>query len=180
MIALLGSILSFNAMAQGTVLQPGNASTVKVSSERLKRIDQLLQGQIDSGLIKGVVGFVAREGKVVYYKAFGVDDADKKTPLKPNAIFRIASQTKAITSVAVMILFEEGKLLLDDPVVKYLPAFAHQQVIDQFNHRSLFGQFAQVGNFVHRCTGRRHLQQAQGTLHVLGTRKRPYRPGRVD
>lgn len=133
MIALLCSILSLNAIAQGTVLQPGKASNVKVSSERLKRIDQLLQRQIDRGLIKGAVGFVARDGKIIYYKALGVDDADKKTTLKTDAIFRIASQTKAITSVAVMMLFEEGKFLLDDSVAKYIPAFANQQIIDQFN-----------------------------------------------
>src|SRR6187431_2913740 len=96
MIALLCSILSFNAIAQGTILQPGNASDVKVSSERLKRIDKLLQEQIDSGLINGAVGFIARDGKIIYYKALGVDDDDKKTALKRDAIFRIASQTKAI------------------------------------------------------------------------------------
>ena len=132
-IALLCTILSFNAIAQGTILQPGNASDVKISSERLKRIDQLLQAQIDSGLINGAVGLVARDGKIIYYKALGVDDADKKTPLKTDAIFRIASQTKAITSVAVMMLFEEGKFMLDDSVCKYIPAFTNQQVIDQFN-----------------------------------------------
>ena len=133
MAASLCSILSFNAIAQRTILQPGDASDVKMSSERLKRIDQLLQVQIDSGLINGAVGFVARDGKIVYYKAFGVNDADKKTPLKTDAIFRIASRTKAITSVAVMMLFEEGKFMLDDSVGKYIPAFTNQQVIDQFN-----------------------------------------------
>lgn len=132
-IALLCGILSFNASAQGTILKPGNASDVKISSERLKRIDLLLQGQIDSGLINGAVGFLARDGKIVYYKALGLDDADKKTPLKTDAIFRIASQSKAITSVAVMMLFEEGKFLLDDAVGKYIPAFVNMQVIDQFN-----------------------------------------------
>jgi len=133
MMALLCSCLFFNAIAQGNTLQPGNASSVKVSPERLKRIDHLLQGQIDSGFINGAVGFVAQEGKIIYYKAFGLDDADKKIPLKTDAIFRIASQTKAITSVAVMMLFEEGMFLLDDSVAKYIPAFANQQVIDQFN-----------------------------------------------
>jgi CubicO group peptidase (beta-lactamase class C family) len=133
--ALLFSLLSLNTIAQGIILEPGNASTVKISSERLKRIDQLLQGQIDSGLIKGAVGFVARDGKIIYYKALGIDDADKKTPLKTDAIFRIASQTKAITSVAVMMLFEEGRFLLDDSIAKYIPAFTNQQVIDQFNKK---------------------------------------------
>jgi len=130
---LLGCMISLNVLAQVNTLQPGTASSVKVSPERLKRIDKLLQGQIDSGLIKGAVAFIAKDGKIIYYKAFGVDDADKKTPMKKDAIFRIASQTKAITSVAVMMLFEEGKFLLDDPVSKYLPAFKDQQVIDRFD-----------------------------------------------
>jgi CubicO group peptidase (beta-lactamase class C family) len=131
--ALLFSFLSLNAISQGIILEPARASNVKISSERLKRIDRLLQGQIDSGRIKGAVGFIARDGKIIYYKAFGTDDADKKTPLKIDAIFRIASQTKAITSVAVMMLFEEGRFLLDDSIAKYIPAFTNQQIIDQFN-----------------------------------------------
>jgi CubicO group peptidase (beta-lactamase class C family) len=130
---LLCSLLFINTIAQGIKLEPGNATAVKISPERLKRIDQLLQVQIDSGLIKGAVGFVARDGKIIYYKALGIDDADKKTALKTDAIFRIASQTKAITSVAVMMLFEEGRFLLDDSIAKYIPAFTNQQVIDQFN-----------------------------------------------
>jgi CubicO group peptidase (beta-lactamase class C family) len=133
---LLFSLLSFNAIAQGIILEPGNASTAKISSERLKRIDQLLQRQIDSGLIKGAVGFVARDGKIIYYKALGFDDADKKTPLKIDAIFRVASQTKAVISVAVMMLFEEGRFSLDDSIAKYIPAFANQQVIDQYNKKA--------------------------------------------
>src|SRR5436190_17363772 len=134
-ITLACIILSFNVIAQGTVLQPGNANAVKVSAERLKKVDQLLGGQIDSGLIKGAVGFIARDGKIIYYKALGVDDADTKTVLKKDAIFRIGSQTKGITSVAVMMLFEQAKFLLDDPVGKYIPAFANLQVIDQFNKK---------------------------------------------
>ena len=76
---------------------------------------------------------MARDGKIVYYKALGYDDIDSKTPLKRDAIFRIASQTKAITSVAVMMLYEEGKFLLTDPVSRYIPEFKNQQVLDKFN-----------------------------------------------
>jgi hypothetical protein len=87
--AILFSLLSLHAIAQGIILEPGNASTVKISSKRLNRIDQLFQGQIDSGLIKGAVGFVARDGKIIYYKALGIDDADKKTPLKQMPFFAL-------------------------------------------------------------------------------------------
>lgn len=103
------------------------------SSERLERLDNIFQEYIDKGWCAGGAALVAREGKIVYYKAFGYDDIEAKTPFKKDAIFRIASQTKAVTSVAVMMLFEEGKFLLDDPVSKYLPEFKDQRVIDDFN-----------------------------------------------
>ena len=73
------------------------------------------------------------DGKIVYYKGIGYDDIEKKTALKRDAIFRIASQTKAITSTAVMILYEEGKILLDDRISKYIPEFAKPKVLDKFN-----------------------------------------------
>jgi len=76
---------------------------------------------------------VIRDGKIVYYKAVGYNDLATKTPLAKDGIFRIASQTKAITSVAVMMLHEEGKFLLDDPVSKYIPTFAKPKVIDKYN-----------------------------------------------
>lgn len=125
--------ISLNVIGQGTILHPGTASAVNVFPERLKRIDQLFQRQIDSGLLNGAVAFVARDGKIIYNKAFGLDDTDKKTPLKIDGIFRIASQSKAITCVAAMTLFEEGKFLLDDSIAKYIPEFSNLKVIDKFN-----------------------------------------------
>jgi CubicO group peptidase (beta-lactamase class C family) len=107
--------------------------SVGVSLERLGRIDSMLSASINSGWVSGAVGFVARDGKIIYHKSFGHDDVDAKTPLKTDDIFRIASQSKAITSLAVLILFDEGKLLLDDPVSKYIPEFAHPVVLDKFN-----------------------------------------------
>ena len=74
-----------------------------------------------------------RNGKIAYYKAFGFSDVDKKTPLKKDDIFRIASQSKAITALAVMMLWEEGKFLLDDPVSHYIPEFANPKVLKTFN-----------------------------------------------
>ncbi len=106
---------------------------VNISSERLDRIDGMLSQAIDSGWIAGATGFIVRSGNVVYDKSFGYSDIELKKPLKNDDIFRIASQTKAITSVAVMMLFEEGKFLLDDPISKYIPEFAHPTVLDQFN-----------------------------------------------
>lgn len=103
------------------------------SAERLKRIDKEMNNWVEKGWMQGGTALIIRNGKIVYYKAAGYNDLDTKTPMQKEHIFRIASQTKAITSVAIMILFEEGKLLLDDPVSKYIPAFKKQQVLDKFN-----------------------------------------------
>ncbi len=118
-----------------SVLTEASPSLVNVSSERLNRIDKMIQQSIDSGWIAGAVGFIARDGKIVYDKSFGVNDVEAKTLIHRDDIFRIASQTKAITSVAVMMLFEEGKFLLDDPISKYIPEFSHPQVLDRFNEK---------------------------------------------
>jgi CubicO group peptidase (beta-lactamase class C family) len=132
-ILLLLVLISFKSLSQGNTLQPGNPVTEKFSPERLQRIDKLVQQYIDSGWIKGADAFIAHDGKIVYNKALGMADAENKVAMKTDAIFRIASQTKAITGVAVMMLFEEGKFLLDDPISKYIPAFAHPKVLAEFN-----------------------------------------------
>lgn len=118
---------------QTTDLKEASPLSARVSEERLNRIDRMLQQGIDSGWIAGAVGFIARDGKIVYDKSFGVRDIETKAPMRRDDIFRIASQTKAITSVAVMMLFEEGKFLLDDPISKYIPEFANPRVLDKFN-----------------------------------------------
>lgn len=120
---------------QETLLSVAEPSSEKFSTERLNRIDIMIQSGIDSGWIAGATGFIARDGRIIYNKSFGVKDLESKAPLATDDIFRIASQTKAITSVAVMMLFEEGKFLLDDPISKYIPEFAHPAVLDQFNEK---------------------------------------------
>jgi CubicO group peptidase (beta-lactamase class C family) len=82
------------------------------SDERLDRIDQLFEAYVEDSKMAGSVILVARKGKVGYFKAFGFQDIEKKTAMKEETIFRIASQSKAIVSVAVMILQEEGRLLI--------------------------------------------------------------------
>lgn len=105
------------------------------SSERLNRLDGLLQSYIDKGAFPGASAIVVRDGKIVYYKAFGKSDLDTDKPLAKDAIYRIASMTKAITSLAVMMLHEEGKIMLDDPISKYIPEFAKPVVLDTFNEK---------------------------------------------
>ncbi len=102
------------------------------STERLQRLDREMNEWAKKEWMNGGVALIIRNGKVAYYKAAGVNDMDTKSALQKDAIFRIASQTKAITSVAMMMLFEEGKFQLDDAVSKYIPAFKKQQVLDKF------------------------------------------------
>ncbi|MFD2574203.1 serine hydrolase domain-containing protein [Spirosoma soli] len=122
-------------VANQTVLQEGSAETVGMSTERLQRMDAVINEYIANGRQAGVGVLVARNGRIVYHKAYGQDDVQAKTPLKRDAIFRIASQTKAIASIGLMLLFEEGKFLLDDPISKYIPAFKSPKVLDKFNEK---------------------------------------------
>ena len=105
------------------------------SAERLKRIDVNMKSWVDQGWMNGAAALVIRNGKIVYYKSTGYNDLKTKAPLAKDGIFRIASQTKAITSVAVMMLYEEGKFLLDDPISKFIPTFEKPTVLDKFNEK---------------------------------------------
>lgn len=121
------------AVKKPIILPAGKPELAGFSSERLQRLDQNLSAWVNDKRLNGCVALIIRNGKIVYHKAFGYDNLEKTNPMRADNIFRIASQTKAITSTAVLILYEEGKLLLDDRVSKYIPAFAKQQVLDKFN-----------------------------------------------
>jgi CubicO group peptidase (beta-lactamase class C family) len=129
---ILSSCVKPNAVTQKG-LEIVKPETVGFSSERLSRLDSVMNDWVVKGWTNGAVGFIARDGKIVYYKASGYNNLETKEKLKEDNIFRIASQTKAITSLAVMMLWEEGKFLLDDPVSKYIPAFSNTQVLDKYN-----------------------------------------------
>ena len=124
---------NISVSSKGSVLKESSPASAGMSAERLARIDELVKEYVDKKWIAGAAILVARNGKIVYYKGLGYDDVDKKTPMKKDAICRIASQTKAITSVAVMMLYEQGKILLNDPISKYIPEFKHPKVLDKFN-----------------------------------------------
>jgi len=117
------------------VLQDAPPESVGMSSDRLRRMDAVINDYIKQGKQAGVAVLVARNGRIVYHKAYGQDDMKAGTPLKRDAIFRIASQTKAITSIGLMMLFEEGKFLLDDPVSNYIPVFKNMTVLDKYNEK---------------------------------------------
>ena len=98
------------------------------ASDRLARIDQMMQRYVDENQIAGAVGLVMRDGRVVYEHAVGWADKEAGRRMTPDAIFRIASQSKALTSTSILMLVEEGKIGLDDPVSRYIPEFAHTTV----------------------------------------------------
>jgi len=101
---------------------------VGLSSKALDRLSGVLKERVASGNVPGAVALVARHGKVAYFESFGLQDPAAGVPMAQDSIFRIYSMTKAIVSVAVMMLWEEGRLLLGDPVGKYLPALASPKV----------------------------------------------------
>jgi len=111
----------------GSVVKP---EEVGLSSERLERISSAIQKSIDDGRISGGVSLVARHGKIAYLRAVGMADRDARKPMRTDSIFRICSMSKPLTSVAVMILYEEGRFMLGDPLSDYLPEFKHMKVLD--------------------------------------------------
>jgi CubicO group peptidase (beta-lactamase class C family) len=114
--------------AQGLVrVEP---EEVGMSSERLDRLSLALDTMVDEGRLAGAVTIVVRRGKIAYREGIGWRDVEAEAPMPSDGIFRIASQTKALASVGVMLLQEEGKLLITDPVGKYLPAFAETTVAE--------------------------------------------------
>ncbi len=138
-LALAPAILPFVAGAQtksaksSPPLAEAPPQSVGVSPERLARIDAMCEGAIRDGKVPGIVALVARRGKIVYHKAFGMADSEANRTLKRDDIFRIASQSKAVTATAVMALWEEGRFQLDDPVSKLIPEFKNAQVLKSYN-----------------------------------------------
>jgi len=134
-LSLCLSLIAYTGFAQthSKVLTVAAPEAGGFSASRLTRIDSGLIAWVRQKWVNGAVALIARNGKIVFDKAYGYNDVDTKEPLNKNGIFRIASQTKAITTVAVMMLWEEGKFSLDDPVSKFIPGFANEQVLNSLN-----------------------------------------------
>jgi len=120
-------------------LENADPADAGVIPQRLARIDTAIDKAVEAGEIPGAVAIVVRDGKTVYHKAFGYADIASKRPMKTDDIFRIASMTKAITSVGVMMLYEHGQLSLFDSVAKYLPEFTDMQVLSELNEDGTVG-----------------------------------------
>ncbi len=109
-------------------LPTASPTKVGLSPDRLHRLTDVLQSEIDSQRLPGAVALIARQGKIAYFESLGQQDPDLGTRMTKDSIFRIYSMTKPLVSVAVMMLMEQGKLFLSDPVYKYLPEYAKQKV----------------------------------------------------
>src|SRR5690606_7986525 len=128
------AIAQTQSIQKSPVLTEASPESVGISPERLARIDKMCVEAVAEGQVPGIVSLVARDGKIVHWKAYGMAENEKNRQLKRDDIFRIASQSKAITSTAVMMLWEEGKFQLDDPISKYIPEFKNPQVLSRFKY----------------------------------------------
>ena len=128
---LLYGLLASAAIVAGPAfaeVKLANPTEAGMSTDGLATLDKNFHGLVDDGRLAGVTTLVARHGKVVHFDAYGVQDVNTGAPMKRDTIFRIASMTKPVTGVAMMILYEEGKWKLDDPVAKHIPEFADLMV----------------------------------------------------
>lgn len=141
LIILLFAIISVAAIAQtksikkSAPLIAGTPESAGISAERLGRIDLMCKEAVSNGDLPGTVVLVARKGKIVMHEAYGMADNGTNRKMQKDDIFRIASQTKAITSTAVMMLWEEGKFRLDDPISKFIPEFKNPKVLSGFRYQ---------------------------------------------
>ena len=125
---LLGAVLLSTTAFAGSNVPMSSPSSVGMSKSRLERINVAMQRYIDRNEVAGVVTLVARRGKVVHFEAQGLRWAEEGEPIEKDTIFRIASMTKPITSVALMMLHEEGHFLLTDPISKWMPEYAEMKI----------------------------------------------------
>ena len=124
------AVASHRTIAQAD-LPMAKAETVGMSSKRLERINAFIKGYIDRNEIAGAVTLVARKGKIVHFDTQGLRSKEDQTPMEKDTIFSLMSMTKPIVSTALMMLWEDGRFMLDDPISKWLPSYANKTVIDQ-------------------------------------------------
>ena len=125
---MLMFVALFGVVPAGAQVPAGTPEEVGLSAERLERIDEMIQRAIDAKQISGAVTVVARRGRVAHFEAHGLMDIEANAPMRKDAIFRIASMTKPVTAVAILMLVEEGKVRLSDPVSRFIPEFKDTKV----------------------------------------------------
>jgi CubicO group peptidase (beta-lactamase class C family) len=135
---LLAGLVATTGWAQG--LPATDPSTVGLSETRLQRLEDVIQGYVDNQAVAGAVTLIARRGREAHIQAYGMADRADGTPMEPDSIFRIASMTKPVTSVAVLMLYEEGHFKLNDPVGQYLPELAELEVLTPSDDGTTFSR----------------------------------------
>src|ERR1035438_9116662 len=125
-LVALASMGVYHARAQQATAKP---ESVGLSSLRLEKITTVVQGSVDRGEIAGAVTLVARHGQVIWLRATGKQDRENSKPMRTDSIFRICSMTKPLVTLGVMMLYEEGRFQLDDPISKYIPEFGDPKVL---------------------------------------------------
>src|SRR5258708_10853525 len=167
-LVLIVLCLSAGALAQ-SALSVADPASIGFSTERLTQIGAWYQKQIDAGALPGAVVAIARDGKLAYVNAIGYQDRARTVPMRPDSIFWIASMTKPVTSVAAMMLVEEGKLDLDAPVARYLPALEGMQVasevVDPVTGETTNFMLAQLVPQKHPMTVRDLLRHTSGLVY---------------
>lgn len=122
------AVATLVASGLGATLAVSKAEDVGMSSERLKRIHPMIQSHVEGKDFSGAVTLVARKGKVVHFEAHGMADVEANRPMKTDTLFRLASMTKPMTAVSILMLLEEGKLVLSDPVSTFIPEYKNPKV----------------------------------------------------
>ena len=121
-------LLAVLTLTAASTVPSGKPEDVGMSSERLQRVNEVIKTYIDAGTITGGVTMVSRKGKIAHFEAQGLMDVEAKTAMRKDAIFRMASMSKPVTGVAILMLMEEGKLRLTDPVSRFIPEFKNPKV----------------------------------------------------
>ena len=129
---LICSFLLVTQRPFAQVIQTTATSNAAVDMQKLARIDELVNNYISKNQLTGAVTLIVKDNQLVQYKGYGLADVAGKKPMAKDAIFRIMSQTKAITSAGILMLFEQGKLMLDEPIANFIPAFKNPKVLDKF------------------------------------------------
>jgi CubicO group peptidase (beta-lactamase class C family) len=153
-VMLLGAlVITSHQIAAQADLPFAKAESVGMSSKRLERINAFIKDYIDTNQIAGAVTLVARKGKIVHFESQGWRDKEDSQPMEKDTIFSLASMTKPIVSTALMMLWEDGRFMLDDPISKWLPSYAKKDVLDPLTSRRVPAQPVTVRHILSHTSG---------------------------
>jgi len=151
--AVAGVVIASHQTIAQVDLPFAKAETVGMSSKRLERINAFVKDYVDTNQIAGAVTLVARKGKIVHFESQGWRDKEANQPMEKDAIFSLASMTKPIVSTALMMLWEDGRFMLDDRISKWLPSYANKQVIDPLTGRRVPARPVTVRHILSHTSG---------------------------